>query len=214
MKPHSMIALLRHAKAQKNLENRHGGHGSPLLPQGYQELDGLVGDFTSKGISFDKIICTSKLQCDQTASYLSKVLNIPYEVSHNLVPIKLGLIDGLSNEEVVYHYPDIARKMQEWRNGECEICELNIPGMSDPVEYFNAMRLALDEIKSLKCSVLIIGTRSVLVALSNILLDRHPYPGGGYREVSWHNCGTAFFSIFDNSVQYLEYYSTVNTNSP
>lgn len=204
------LVLLRHAKAFKNLEIRYGGGESDLLPASYADLQDVIADFTHKNLTFELIITTPRLQCVQTANYLSQRMELAYEIYPHLLPASMGVLDGLTIAEVQQKYPEIAERFERWRSGAAEIHELQVPGMSDPVAYYQASKIVLQQMLELQRSLLVIGNRSILIALGNILLGRHPRPGGSYRVISWPNCGMMGFKIQPEGIIFLPSWSTVN----
>lgn len=204
------LVLLRHATAFKNLEIRYGGGESDLLPTSYQDLQRITAECIHNHLTFDLIITTPRLQCIQTAEYLAQVMNLSYEINSQLLPASMGILDGLTIAEVRQKYPEMAERFDRWRNGTLEIHELQVPGMSDPVAYYQTGKIILQQMLELQRSLLVIGNRSILIALGNILLGRHPRPGGNYRVIPWHNCGMMSFEIHPERITFLPSWSTVN----
>lgn len=204
------LVLLRHAKAFKNLEIRYGGGESDLLPTSYADLQDVIADFARKNLTFELIITTPRLQCVQTADYLAQKLNLTYEIDPHLLPASMGVLDGLTIAEVRQKYPELAEQFDRWRSGTAEIHELQVPGMSDPIAYYQAGKIVLQQMLELQRSLLVIGNRSILIALGNILLGRHPKPGGNYRVIPWPNCGMMGFKIQLEEITFLPSWSTIN----
>lgn len=178
------LSLARHAEAEKNLLGSHGGNGTALTPLGRRQAARLAEECSS----ISCILYTERTQCRETAEILSQRLGVPARREHRVRPIGLGVADGLTQAELRVHYPSVASRMEKWRNGELEICDLAIPGGEDPVEYFEHGLRFLSDLSSGEIEdCLLVGTRSVLVLLWNILIGHNVYPGGGYREIPWKN---------------------------
>jgi len=191
------IVLLRHAKAKKNEENRHGGKGSELSDSAIREIQDVSSQLLSLSSKFDKILYSPRTQCEQTAKILSEQLNVNAVELQELEPISLGVVDGLSDEEVASDYPKICDQLTRWRNGEIEINQLKIPEMTNCHEFYDKGKIFIDNIINSKQSVIILATRSIMVLLISVLLGRNSQNGGNYREVKWGNSEFAIFTYSD-----------------
>lgn len=203
------IALLRHAKAIKNVEGRHGGPGSDLLPESEVEIDHLVSHFARSGIEFQLIMASPRVHCEQTAQLMAKKLGLPHETWEELSPISLGILDGLTKEELHNQYPEIAVRMDKWRSRLIEIHELSIPGMDDAESFYKRGQSIVGKLIERETSVVVVATRSILVLLGSVLQGRLPGPGGGYKEIPWPNCGVMVFLLADNQIFLSQEISTV-----
>jgi len=124
-----LIVLMRHASSVKNIQNRHGGTGSELIVNSKIEIASAINVFKQEGVAFKKVICAPRLQCIKTAEFLASAFKIESAIDYRMKPISLGIIDGLSDEEVREKYPDIACQMHLWRSGKCEINKVIIPNI-------------------------------------------------------------------------------------
>lgn len=188
------IMLLRHGKAIKNMENRHGGIGSSLVPEGIIEINELCRIIIGSEINFTRILYSNRKQCSQTASILNNQLKVELAEITNLEPISLGILDGLSEVESNKKYSEFAKTMDQWRNGTIEINQLNIPGITDFNLFFKSGISFIDSLNK-NDSYIIIATRSNLVLLANIMLGNNPEIGGGYKEIPWKNAGFITFEV-------------------
>lgn len=200
-----MIIILRHAEAQKNISSRHGGIGSTLTDLGRTQISTIINDMSD--LNIDRIISISRRQCIETSEILSKELRIQFSVENTLQPFNLGVVDGLSEDEVKLHYPNVHEDLKKWRSGNLEISEFEIPGASDPIAFFNeGLRFITRSIDASE-NTLVVGTRSILVLLYNILLGCSPEIGGGYREVKW---GNLEYAIFNNDQSVFSFFRETN----
>lgn len=195
MNDKQVLTLLRHGTALKNVENRHGGVGTDLASASISETMAVGNELLGFGIRFDEIVFAPRRQCEQTAQLLSGTMGTPCRIEPALTPIGLGIIDGLSNEEVSERYPKISQMMGKWRKGEIEIDQVNIPGMELRPEFYHRGSQFLLEIKSSRRSTIVVATRSILILLTSIMLRRTPSPGGNYRDISWDNCKYITFTF-------------------
>jgi len=77
--------------------------------------------------------------------------------------------------------------------------------MGDFKDFFQTGQLIIEDLASQNRSFLIIGTRSILVLLGNVLLGRTPNIGGGYVEIKWENCGILAFEIMESRFKKLDW---------
>ena len=66
------IMLLRHGKAKKNIENKHGGKGSSVVLEGINEINKLSAEIKNSDINFTRILYSERKQCIETAQILKK----------------------------------------------------------------------------------------------------------------------------------------------
>jgi len=190
------IILLRHAKAIKNEQNRHGGGGTDLVESAIDEIQIVANQLSQFYTKFDDILYSPRKQCEQTAKILGEKLNINVMELQELEPISLGVADGLSEQEVMDKYPEVGMQLTKWRNGEFEINQLKIPQMTNCHTFFNKGKKFIDDIIKQKKSYIIIASRSILILLTNVLLGRNSQVGGDYREIKWEN---SEFAVFTNN---------------
>jgi len=150
------IILLRHATAIKNEENKHGGKGSELADCALDEIQNVVNQLLRFSAKFDNILYAPRKHCEQTAKKLSKQLNINAIVLEEIEPIDLGIVDGLTQEEVMSLYPEIGLRLAKWRNGEIEINQLEVPQMTDCHVFYNKGKAFTENLINSKKSVITI----------------------------------------------------------
>jgi broad specificity phosphatase PhoE len=192
-----VVILVRHGQAAKNLEDRHGGSGSRLTPLGLAQTT-RVAERLRKYEPFD-VVHTPRSHALESAVILATALGAPPPAPLDLEPFNLGVISGLSDEEVRAQFPDVAVQMAAYRGGRLEMCELEIPKGDSAASFYARTKVAADAIRSRAASTCVVGTRSVLVGLANTLVGRQPIPGGGYREIPWENAGYCVLR-FDGTV--------------
>ncbi|MGR3302729.1 MAG: histidine phosphatase family protein [Candidatus Scalindua sp.] len=183
------VILLRHAKAQKNIEDRHGGSGTNLIAEGKSQASTVVKKLIDYGFVPDKIYCSPVPQAVETATIAGSILNREVTEHHLLKPLNIGVLSGLSRHEAMRDFPNAARLMEEWRKGSIELHELVLP---EAENYHKFYKRGNDFLKSQifdnSSNCLVVGTRSILICLISILLNRTLEPGGGYREIPIECC--------------------------
>lgn len=210
---HSQIVLLvRHGSSEKNVESRHGGKGAPLVPAAETRIITLGLEIQAWETKFHKAIAAPRLQCEETAGLLATVLGIEMEIDQRLEPIYLGVIDGLSNGEVERMHPAIARHMSRWRAAQIEVHEVEIPGMESIEGFYERGLDFIRGVRSDGYSVIVIGTRSILILLASILLGRRPVPGGKYTEIAWANAAYLTFELHDREARIVASLSSIQVD--
>jgi broad specificity phosphatase PhoE len=183
----SRIVLLRHAQAEKNVADRHGGEGTRLTALGRAQCALLSEDLTAYFSETTAIFYLEKPQCDETAELLASKSHLSKIALTGFTPFHLGVLDGLSRAEAYQRFPDVAEAMDRWRRGMNEIHSLQIPGATNPSEFYQQGVRLLNHLTSNRDDCIVVGTRSVLVLLWNVLRGRRPEAGGGYFERPWSN---------------------------
>jgi|GEM_PF-3350440 len=188
------IVLLRHARAIKNEQNQHGGSGTPLSDGVTEDINIIARQLSCIIPKIETILYSPRKQCEQTAEILKEQLHIKIKELQELEPINLGIADGLSEQEVINNFPEIGVQLSKWRNGEIEINQLKISGMTDCYSWYVQGEAFIEKLIESKESYIIVASRSILVLLFNLLLGRTPQIGGNYREVKWGNLEYAVFT--------------------
>lgn len=189
------IILIRHAQSIKNLKDIHGGKGESLTALGKKQASDLADRLFKIGISYENAIIAApqNIQTKETEEIISEKLNLPrYDIS-DFRPLYLGIVHGLSNEEVADKYPQIFDLLSRWRNKELEICDLLIPQMENIFEFYNRGKKVLDKINKGKYNIFI-ATNSLYILLLNILFGNTCIKGGGYKHFDIPNCGLTMFN--------------------
>ena len=177
------IILMRHGESIKNIENKQGGPGKSLTTLGRQQVFSGIKLIKDYRVHPKSIYHSNRTQSNETAMMISNKLQIAMKSDSRLDPLDLDLISGLSNTEAKTKYPDVFKKMEMWRRGEIEIAELNLPGGEDIELFWNR---GIGFIRDIECSeetVIVVGTRSILILLMGILLGRSIKLGGGYKSI-------------------------------
>jgi len=177
------LVLMRHALAAKNLEDRHGGAGSSLTPEGRVQALHVAQSLNHRHLYPRMVFSSPVPQALETARYLSRCFGAPVSADDRLRPLGLGCIAGLSCAEAATRYPEALRSIEDWRSGRIELGELVLPEAEDYREFFaRGLRFLLGVVEC-RHDVIVVGTRSVLILLASIILGRTILPGGGYRDI-------------------------------
>lgn len=209
------VFLVRHAQAYKNVEDRHGGAGSQLTPRGLIDIHKLSAFLLQVDLRAPSIFSSARSQVSATASSLAGRLKAPWTVDQRIEPLYLGVLDGLSRTEAEERFYEPACRLEEWRRGTRRIFELDIPS-AEPFQSFlqrgeEFLSEKLEEGQS--SDIIVVGTRSILILLANLLLrDGRPIDES-YRLLEFDNCGVSCFKanaagswdlLFHSETSFLE----------
>lgn len=211
------IYFIRHAESIKAIESRHGGPGNSLTQQGKSDVLDI-----SNWLMYDQninsssaiIFCSKLPQVIETVQIIVESVKIPYEITTELKNIHLGILDGLSDEEALQKYPDVAKNLELWRKGLIPIDSFTIPQSEDLKCFYQRILVFLNRIKKLKYyDIIIVGTRSVGVAVTNVLLSNNSkFLASEYKRYPFDPSSATLFSlknekatlIFQNKTNYLK----------
>jgi len=165
------LLFIRHAESFKSIEDRHGGLGLPLTEQGRIDVIELVSFLKhSESFDFDNSLffCSDLTQVIETAKIIEEETHVLFNIVADLKNISLGILDGLSTEEAKRKYPDVAENLEKWRNGKIKINDFIIPQAETMQDFYSRIFNFINSIITKEKNVIIIGTRSVGVAITNI----------------------------------------------
>lgn len=197
------VALVRHAHSEKNEEDRHGGPGRQLTELGRRQLislsEFLKGDL---GMRLPFIASSGKQQVHETATWLANSLSCNSVVDSRLEPLGLGVVAGLSRAEAAVQHPSVADRFERWRKGELTIEDLEIPEGESFEEFWERglsfLREYLHESSSYE-ELVIVGTRSILILILNIMLRRTELKLARYSVFDFDNSGVTLLSHLGQS---------------
>lgn len=165
------LYFIRHAESQKNAQDRHGGKGLPITEQGKADTIELIS-FLESVEEFDfnnsLFFCSDRVQVLDMAKLIEDRKQVFFQVEDALKNISLGVLDGLSNDEAYLKYPQEAENIAKWRNGLIKIDAFTIPDAETMEQFYNRIYQFISSITKQDKDVVVIGTRSVGVAIANI----------------------------------------------
>ena len=173
--------FVRHAECKKNLERIMGGPGMSLTETGARQARHLADELALM-THRPAIVACPAVQAIETAEVIAAMLKCDVSVDGLLIPAGMGLVSGLAADEIERRYPKYAHELERWRNLEIEACELKIPGIEPPEEFWSRSVSALRAHK-VHDQVIVVATRSIMVLAANLSMGHGPEPGGGYKHV-------------------------------
>lgn len=198
------LYFLRHAESLKSVEDRHGGPGMPLTPQGRLDAD-EVALFLSSVERLDPtatdFVCSSLVQVRETAQIIDRAIGATFRETSAIRNIGLGVLDGLTKEEGLRLHPECARQLEEWRNRQRAIDDVHIPGAETMDQFYERIYGFIAACRRSGRDVLLIGTRSVGVAVRNILeTDSAKIVNESYERYLYDPCSVSKFCCQIDSV--------------
>jgi broad specificity phosphatase PhoE len=98
------LYLIRHGQSSGNAEGRFGGHGpTPLSRLGHEQAEKTAKVLAKEGIS--TIYSSDLLRAVQTAEPLSKLLDIPINITEAFRERHVGVLEGLTFDESKVAFP-------------------------------------------------------------------------------------------------------------
>lgn len=172
------LFFIRHAESIKSKEDRHGGEGLPLTERGKLDVIDLSNWLTkTEKINNNSsiIFCSSLPQVIETAKILSNQTNIKFKERKELKNMYLGVLDGLTKAEALEKHPEAANQLELWRKEKLNIDKVRIPDAESPSAFYHRVMNFVTELNHLNYSeIIIIGTRSIGVAITNMLMNKLP----------------------------------------
>lgn len=207
------VFFIRHAESYKSVENRHGGLGQPLTEQGKADVTDIISFLEKEeNIKFDDttIFCSDRIQVVETAKLMASKKHVSFQIKDALRNINLGVLDGLSDREAFEKYPTEAASLQKWRDGLIELDDVSIPDSETMEEFYNRVCQFVSSLIQQEKDVVIIGTRSVGVAIANIFNGfSHEIEKNIYKRYRFDPSSISKFTFKDNNTK-IEYINKID----
>ena len=206
--------IIRHAESDKTLSNIHGGSGKIITEQGKQDIKKLtnfMGKSFAESFKFAQIYSSTVQQVKLTAVLLSESINVPIKFNEKLRNIDMGILDGLSDEEATNRYPDVMRRLRMWREGRLDVSEIKIPNAEPLSQFVERIRKILETTITRKDELnIFIVTRSVGIAIINILLEKSMLEGKAYTRFRLDPCSATLVETTTLGLGKLVYINDTN----
>lgn len=135
------LFLIRHGRSTWNAENRIQGSADPPLDEVGREQACQLAERLQKSKNAMVAVYTSPLQrAQQTAQILGDALGVPVTSDERLKEYDVGDITGLTWEQVVEQYPDVAQRWAEASEG------LELPGAEESALFRERVAIAFGQI--------------------------------------------------------------------
>lgn len=207
------IFFVRHAESLKSVENRHGGLGQPLTEQGKTDVINIISFLEKEeNVKFDNttIFCSDRIQVVETAQIIANYKQVSFQIENALRNICLGVLDGLSDKEASEYYPVETANLQKWRDGLIDLSEVSIPDSETMEDFYNRVYQFVYSLVQKEKDVIIIGTRSVGVAVANMFVDfRNKIDKSSYKRFNFDPSSISKFT-FDNNGTKIEYINKID----
>lgn len=165
------VVLIRHSEAEKTTRQVHGGTGTPLTERGREDTAALARYLHDNGLisSRTKVITGPRPQAVETAQFLATELNLELIVLAALRNISMGIFDGLSDAEARARDPEAMRRLEQWRAGQLPASDIRMPEGEDLSGFVSRIQKVVEDLATLTNDPIIVVTRSVGIALYNLL---------------------------------------------
>ena len=194
------FVFVRHGESVKNINNITGGEGKKLTIKGIAQANEISEILYKKYSSENVLVITSNvIQAIETAEIISKKFGTSFQITDRLKAADLGVVGGLSVEEIQKNYPYEYNKIDLWHRGIIEASDLDIKGMEPPGLFWNRIIDYINELCDGQLKI-IVCTRSVLVLVKNFVMGNTPMRGGNYKHHKIDNCETIEFCIENGMV--------------
>ncbi len=211
MNKKTTVILLRHGESLKNVYDLVGGKGDDLTRVGKQQIKNTACKIKTFFPKESIVVYSSeKKHVEESAILLCNFLNCPKMSIAGIKPIYLGVIDGLSNEDIKKKYPEEFELLCKWRNKEIEICDLRIPKMDSYKCFYKSGLNVLKSLELQKVNI-IMCSNSLFILFANIMFGKGIGRGDGYKHLNIPNCGMLTFYSKNLKQFDLEYkFSDIN----
>jgi broad specificity phosphatase PhoE len=209
------IALVRHPESYKTQANRHGGLGEPLTERGRADIINLA-NFLLRSLNITQtkslIFASTAVHVLETGNMLQQLTGIKLVVDQRLKNIHMGVFDGLSNDEIWEKYPEPARQLQMWRDGQLDVSEVDIPDAESMNDFIMRIKTALDDILTNRDNEIVVTvvTRSVGVAITNILLANTDLKGKPYTRFRFNPASVSLFQVNGSDSAIVHYHNNTD----
>lgn len=135
------VYLIRHGETDWNAQNRWQGYTPTALNEaGFAQANALGEHF--RGVAIPRIISSDLPRAFQTASALGQVVGVEPVIDTRWREINVGILEGLTSEEVQAIYPE---EYRSWRHGDINYA---IPNGESQQMMFDRVLSAWQEIIS------------------------------------------------------------------
>ena len=179
------LTMIRHSEAEKTERRVHGGEGTSLTNRGRTDSIDLARHLRKHGLLVEgSIIFTGpRPQALETAQVLGDELGTSVVVLDDLRNISMGIFDDLTDYEARARDPDAISRLEAWRAGQMRVEDIHIPGAEDPRQFVSRIEMALIHMITTTETPIVIVTRSVGIALYNLLTPLFNWDFTGYRRI-------------------------------
>lgn len=179
------LHLVRHAEAYKNLARVHGGGDQRLTEMGIHQADNIGRYLLSQIDSSDKlgIVYQPEGRTEATAKRIGLVTMSSIVCEPQIKGVGMGIVAGMSEEELAKKYPEVSAGLMSWRNSEGTLKRPEVPGSEPMIDFAERIGQGLytnvDNIPE-DGFLAIIGTTSSLVMLKHLLTHDGFFDRPGY----------------------------------
>lgn len=199
------IIAIRHAESKKNIEGIYGGSGKKITENGLEQIAKknqiLQEKYDLLNENSVKIYSScNRLHVIETGKKIADFFKVDdVLLDERYSPIRLGVFDGLSKEEQRLKFPDAVKALENWNCGIGDINDFIVEGLESSKEHYLRIKAFLESLEN-ETVYILIGTRSDISAIKNIVLGNDPDVYMQYKYYETDYLGGIYFEIDDNNV--------------
>ncbi len=164
------LYLIRHAEVAKNLRGQHGGGDESLTARGHEQIAAYAQRFAD--LPNLVIYHQPDVRSRETAVKISEQIHNQRVKTREMADFKgidMGTVAGLSDKELVRHYPLVALSYLFWRSG-LSLKRPKIAGAESIAHFTDRVAGGLSAmLRTKKSTILFVGTTSTLLTLNHLL---------------------------------------------
>ncbi|MGK4593969.1 alpha/beta fold hydrolase [Amycolatopsis sp. w19] len=176
--PQATVILARHFEVQKNSLNIHGTTTmQDLTDRGLLQVEALARSIEDSGYRPVSVRPAPVAYCAKSAALLADRLGIPIGRPLGLQPYSMGILDGLSADQVEDRFPGIASRIEQFRLRITDATRLQIPEAESMQSLESRIRKWWAVEGSALSGAVLMLTRSTLLMVHAALHRTYPSTG-------------------------------------
>ena len=194
----------------KNIQDRHGGDGTALTPEGITQarvmrtrLSQRIGDRQTV-VGYHDVP-----QVRETVAIVAGELSWSLTRDERLRGLNLGTLAGLTRSEASISHPDAAARLEKWRAGGISITDLQLPDAEPVAAFESRVRLALDDLIQTADVVIAVVTRSTFIMVTNILTLFDSFSYDEYKPYAMANAAISEWRVWIDKPVRPEYMGSI-----
>lgn len=166
-----VLVVARHVEAHKNLKKIHGGGNQQLTDAGVRQVGAMATAVNALLTTGDSVSIAHQPEgrCENTAFQLGAIVGSNPFVVRALRGVRMGVTEGLSDEEIRVRYPEIAQAQDDWRSGHA-VTLPTVPGSEGLQDFSHRILSGIRQLVSEPAgAVVLICTTSTINMVSHLL---------------------------------------------
>lgn len=171
------LCLVRHAEAQKNLANIHGGGNQQLTPRGVEQairIGNFLGHHGNVLAHAGVVVHQPEGRSAETAKIIGRVTAAKVRLEPELRGVNMGIIAGLPEDELERLYPEVAAGIRAWRASGGTSSHPKVPGSEPMIDFAGRVQSGLERTITDAAGhhlVAVVATTSTLTMLNHLVVN-------------------------------------------